>query len=201
MSNICLLLKTGNIRSPRCRLVWPHVFKPKKDDDGKEKYQISLIIPKGSDLDLLKKDASEKFAAMFGKDAKPAASPFKNTADKERLVDYADDFPIFIDASRNLGNGPPEVTTTRKDPNTGKLEKIGSDRQSEVYGGRWVYVSLNAYAWSFKSRKGVSIGLNNIQLLEDDDPIGGGRVAASSEFEAVEELEGGEGARDASSMF
>lgn len=56
----------------------------------------------------------------------------------------------------------------------------------EIYSGAIIRVSLTPFAYENSGNKGVSLGLNNIQLLRTDTPRFDGRRAASAEFEAVE---------------
>jgi hypothetical protein len=56
---------------------------------------------------------------------------------------------------------------------------------SEIYSGRWAVVAGNFFGYDNVS-KGVSFGLNRIQLLDHDDAIAGGRVATNAGFEPVE---------------
>jgi hypothetical protein len=63
---------------------------------------------------------------------------------------------------------------------------------------------VQAYGYDKAGNKGVSLGLINVQLLDNDDElvVGGGRVNAESEFEAVEAVEGaGSEGGSSDSMF
>ncbi|MBB4017620.1 hypothetical protein GGR16_002654 [Chelatococcus caeni] len=185
--------KTGNIITPRIRMVYPALFKPwaPRGSDQEPKFQLTILVPKAADIALLKKGAQDAAFAEFGKDAKGVKTPFIKTEEQERFADYADEYPTMIRARSN--ERPGVADREGKD--------VFEDRADEVYGGRWAFVSLRPYAWKHPTGgKGVSFGLQNVQLLEDDEPIGGGRVAASSEFEPVEGI-GGDDSEDAASLF
>jgi hypothetical protein len=58
--------------------------------------------------------------------------------------------------------------------------------QTEVYSGCYANVSVNLYAFNVAGKKGVGIGLGNIQKLADGESLGGS-VRAEAEFEAVDD--------------
>lgn len=62
-------------------------------------------------------------------------------------------------------------------------------------------MTIDAFGYEAEGNKGVSFGLKNIQLLDNDDElsIGGGRVSAESEFEAVEGA--GDDSKSSDSLF
>ena len=171
------------------RMVWPSVFTPSKmrgQGDDQAKYQITLLIPKTSNIDVLKEAAKEAAESKFGKKGSGIRSPFRKTEEKDKFVEaeVADDFPVYITARKSAKDGiPPGVVG----PN-GK----STDDPAQLYSGRWCYVSVQAFGYENSGNKGVSFGLVNVQLLDHDDPlnVGGGRVAAESEFEAVEGVSG-----------
>src|SRR5262249_31166701 len=107
--------------------------------------------------------------------SKKLRTPFLATADFEKLADHAEEFPFFIRMSANE-EYPPYIFGPDLKP---------VQDQSQVYGGRWAKIGVRAYAYDAKGNKGVSFGLSRVQLLDDADPIGGGRVATAEGFEAV----------------
>lgn len=50
---------------------------------------------------------------------------------------------------------------------------------TEVYSGCYGRVSMNFYAYNNNGNKGISAGLNNVQKLEDGEPLGGATTAAA----------------------
>lgn len=192
--------KTGNIVTPQGRILWNSLFKPRKGQDGNEgKYEFNLAIPKGADLKVLQDAVLEAGKEKFGKAFKDAggkwpsgiASPFKKSADNDKLVDIAADFPTFFAARAKDRPGL-----------VGPNGKAADIEPEHVYPGRWAKMSLQVFAYDKNGKKGVSFGLINVQLLDNDEElvIGGGRVNAESEFEAVESgSEGGDGS--AGGMF
>lgn len=67
------------------------------------------------------------------------------------------------------------------DANVAELNK--ADLRREIYSGRWVTVSVNAFAYERETGAGVSLGLGNIQLLKHDARLGVARPSAADEFD------------------
>lgn len=51
--------------------------------------------------------------------------------------------------------------------------------RSEVYSGVYGRASINFYAFNSNGNKGIACGLNNMQKIRDDEPLGGKSSAAS----------------------
>lgn len=186
--------KTGSIVTPKGRVLWNSLFEVRKNKDGKGKHEFNLAVPKGADMKVMHDAALEAgkakfpklFAASAGKWPSSVKSPFKKSDTNDKLADIAVEFPSFF-AARSKDK--PGVVG----PN-GKAEGIEPE---QVYAGRWARATVDVYAYEFEGNKGVTFGLKNVQLLDNDEElvIGGGRVSAESEFEGVEgELAEGEGA-------
>lgn len=185
--------KTGSIVMPKGRLLWNSLFTPRKGKGGKDgKHECNLLFPKTADLSVAKEEAmtagKDKFSKAFreanGKWPAKIATPFKRTADNDKLVAAleaadikVDDFPVYI-AARSKDK--PGVVG----PN-GKSDGIEPEH---VYSGRWARMTVDAFGYDAEGNTGVSFGLKNVQLLDNDDElvVGGGKVSAESEFEAVE---------------
>lgn len=198
--------KTGSLVLPKGRLLWNALFTPRKGKGGKEgKHECNLLFPKTADLTVAKEEAvtagKDKFAKAFreanGKWPAKIATPFKRTADNDKLVaalEAADikveDFPVYV-AARSKDK--PGIVG----PN-GKSEGIEPEH---VYSGRWARMTVDAFGYDAEGNTGVSFGLKNVQLLDNDDElvVGGGKVSAESEFEAVEGA--GEDGKSADSLF
>lgn len=169
---------TGNLHTPKCRIAWNSLFTPKAMKGASPdtaKYDITLLIPKTANIDVLKAAAAEVAKEKFGDKVKGIRSPFRKTDEKDNLADIAEDFPYYI--------------TARSKDRPGIVGPNGKrvDDPEQVYAGRWAKASIQAFAYDNAGNKGASFGLQNVQLLDHDEPlaIGGSRVAAESEFEAV----------------
>ena len=75
----------------------------------------------------------------------------------------------------------------------GQLRDVTDER--DAYAGRWAIISVNTYGYDNVS-KGVALGLQNVQLRQDDDGFSS-RVNAKNEFEAYyEDMRSGEAGDD-----
>lgn len=187
-SHNAVTLNSGRIRLSG-RMVYPDILEPREleDDNGNKvyKYQLTILIPKSADISDLKAALAEVREEHFSKAQMDKVKlPLIPTHTQDRFADYADEYPIMIRTSANV-KFPPQVVDHRM--NLVTAEK-GPD---EVYGGRWCFATVNPYKWENKKGGiGISLGLNNVQLLEHDDNVGGGHVRAESEFEVVDLGEG-----------
>jgi len=173
--------------TPAFRVSYPNVFRPKKNDlSGKEEYSLVALFKKGEDLDELKKAAQAAMEDKWGSDKskwpKNIRSPFRDQGERE-AAGY-EEGAVFINLKSNQKPGLVDA----------KLVDIIDD--AEFYAGCWARATVRAYAYDQKGNKGLAFGLQNIQKLRDDAPLGGSLIPAASEFEAVAS-EGG----DAGGLF
>lgn len=172
-------MQTTKVVTNEVRLSYAYVWTPRPGmNGGKDKYSVSIIIPK-SDTETLKRieeavDAAiEKGIAKFG-GKMPKKSILKlplrdGDAEKDDQA-YADSY--FLNASSVTA---PQIVDSHVQP---ILD------QSEVYSGCYGRVSLNFYAYNVNGNRGVAAGLGNIQKLRDGAPLGG-QTTASSDFGPV----------------
>lgn len=180
----CRKAVSGNIITCEGRLAYVSLFKPTlpkgETDQEKARYQTSIAFPKNSELALLNEAVEQCAVEKFGPDYKKkfkVKKPFLKTEDYPKLGLDSAEFPVFI--RTNSPSKPQVVTAT--------MRAVGDDQQDQVYSGRWACVSVRPYAYDHPTGgKGVSLGLQNVQLLRDDEPLAAGRVAAEQEFEPVE---------------
>lgn len=180
--------KTGNLMSPVCPMIWPSLFVPTKmreQTEDQAKHQITILIPKGADISVLQDGAKDAATEKFGaKKVSGIRSPFRKTEEKDKLAEFAEEYPYYI--------------TARSKDRPGVVGPSGKavDDPEQVYSGRFCRISMQAFAYDTAGNKGVSFGLQNVQLLDHGDPmnVGGGRVSAESEFDAVEGVSGNDGA-------
>lgn len=174
--------KEGTIKTAKCRLLYPSLFTPvnmkgqaNDVDESKLKYRLTLLVPKKSNIDFLKESVDAIIAEQAKKDQDIARRPYIKVADQNSLSKYADEYPIML---RVTSKYPPDVVG----PALNKVE------ESDAYSGRWGIAVLNPYWYDSidGGKPGVALGLNSVQLLDHADPIGGSRVAAEDEFEAVD---------------
>lgn len=179
-----------DIITPPVRLSFPQLFVPKamRNPDGtagKPKFSASLLLP--PDIDLKPFAAAYKAALLKKFNTIEVVVPAKNQPikpadDKEA---YATQFKGWrvINAGSNEQNRPVVVDQ--------KLQPVTD--ASRIYAGMWVKVYLNAYAWHHPTGgKGVSFGLNAVQIVRDDERLDGRRVATDV-FTPLEMPEGAAG--------
>lgn len=154
------------------RLSYANVWEPKSINGGKEKYSVSLIIPKSDKktIDAINKTvdaAIEDGISKFG-GKKPNKAAIKlplRDGDIERDDEaYKDSF--FVNANSTT---PPQIVDAHVQPIL--------DR-SEVYSGCYARVSVTFYAFNSNGNKGVACGLGNIQKIRDGEPLGAHSSAA-----------------------
>lgn len=178
MSNNKTKVVTGKVR-----LSYANVWEPKAIGDGKPKFSVSILISKDDTetLDRINKAIDQAIEEGIGKfgGKKPNRAILKTPlrdGDVERPEDEAYANCYFINANSATA---PQIVDLNVQP---ILE------HSEVYSGIFARVSINFYPFNSNGSKGIACGLGNIQKIADGEPLGG-KVAASSEFDAVKEEE------------
>jgi hypothetical protein len=189
--------KSGNLFTPAGRIMYGALFKPvlpgqDEKDDSKRQYQVTLLFPAGFDLSAIEAEVDK----LIDKEHKPAnealrkkiKTPIIETAGVQSMASLAEEYPYFVRLSSRAfdkngrANAAPDVVS----PSGAKVDE--GDDSSECYNGRWARASVRAYPWTHPTGgKGVSLGLVNVQLLYHDDPLAGGKVKGTSEFETVED--------------
>lgn len=166
------------------RLSFLNVFKPRALQDGQDpKYSACLLIPK-TDKETLKaiKDACDAArlasAALFG----------GKVPDKLKLPLHDGDGEMpnggdYGDECKGMW-----VLNCSSKQQPGLVDRRCNEilDQSELYSGCWGRVDLNFFAYNTGGNKGIGAGLNNIQKVRDDEPMGG-RQRAKDVFSAMED--------------
>ena len=208
--NSCLLLQSGNVRTPKVRLTFPYILTPnpkakKQDKNGVEylSYTTGILIPPTADITLLRQAALEAAMDEFGAEKIKGyqemgkwGSPFLDAFQKSKTeANPAGD--------ESLKGWTMLRVSSKSAP--GVVDRFGKtvSDAAEVYGGRWAFVSLapNAYPSIKGGNWGVNFWMQNVQLLDHDEPLGGGRVSADAEFVPVALPEGQGEAASSDSVF
>jgi hypothetical protein len=158
-----------------------NVLEPKADLKGKMKYSISILIPKSRDAELapLRAAALEVAKAKWGEKGAAMLAAARN--------------PLIIDGDKIVdGDGKPDASTkgmwvirSRTDRKPGVVgpnpkEEMFFDDQN-CFSGCWFRISGGLFAYEAEGNKGVSLGLNNVQVLKLGTRLDG-RKAAADEF-------------------
>jgi len=171
--------------TPLGRFSYPSVFeRAKAMEDGKEgKYEVTLLIPKKSDISALK-DAIDKVGKeAFGKKWDgDANSPKPRIKDGDALAARLEREDKPKAAAVYRGHW---VVRTQSGKRPGV---VGPDRQpiedkDEVYGGCWGRLSVTPGSYTQLGNWGVTLYLNNVQKVRDDEPFGGDGIKAEDEFQ------------------
>jgi hypothetical protein len=174
-------LVTGKVR-----LSFPHLFEPTRiaggDDNQEPKYSVMVLVPKSDKATCDAIRAAEAEAAEIGKNTKFEGKVPANLASIVKDGDEdgsAEDYPeragcLYMTVSSSAKYKPGVVDS--------QVQQILD--QSEVYSGVYAKVSMTAFPYKFGNKKGVSFGLNNVQILGGGESLGGGK-RATEEFEAV----------------
>jgi hypothetical protein len=170
---------TGKVRLSYC-----HIFEPRPDDNGEEKYSCSILIPKSDKETLRKIKAAVEAAIEQGKTSKwggkvPAnlKKPLRD-GDEERPDDEAYAGHYFLNATSKTKPGIAKPIGKGPDGRV-KFQEITDS--TEVYSGCYAKVSINFYPFDAKGNKGVAAGLNNIVKVQDGEFLGG-RASVQDDF-------------------
>jgi len=170
---------TGKVRLSYC-----HIFEPRPDDNGDEKYSCSILIPKSDKETLRKIKAAVDAAVEQGKTSKwggkiPAniKKPLRD-GDEERPDDEAYAGHYFLNATSRTKPGIAKPIGKGPDGRV-KFQEITDS--TEVYSGCYAKVSINFYPYDAKGNKGVAAGLNNIVKVQDGEFLGG-RASVQDDF-------------------
>lgn len=172
--------------TPNAILSYPHLDEPQApmNGQGNPKYAGSLVFLAGADLTAMQAAVAEVAEEKWGKGAlaklKSGAlkSPFRTDAESKGYPEGS----IFVNARTEQ---KPGAVYLYPDATTGKPAIVPDDKIKEVfYAGATVRASVTAFAYDRPESKGVSFGLNNIQLVDGTTPRLDGRKAAEDEFEA-----------------
>lgn len=162
-------------------------------DPKRFQYGTSLLIPGVIDLKLLNEEIQAIFEANVPT-AQRATTKWKNpllstAEDGGKLAIYADEYPTLIRPNskqfeRKTGKERPKPELIDAQRNA----IAPADEATQTYNGRWARVSLQPFWYPPNDGKpGVALGLVNGQLLWHDDPLAGGHVKATNDFDAIDE--------------
>lgn len=171
-----------NIITPEFRAAFISVHRAtsQKNADGstsKPKFNIRAVFPANADLSQMKKEAQEAAVAKWGdKVPKTMRSPFRLNEELDKPVPGIPDNWIVMTFSAAEDRRPGVV-----DANLADIID-----PTQVYSGAWFRCQVRAFAYENAGNKGVSFGLQNVQKLRDDDPLGGANQPAAKAFTAVE---------------
>lgn len=162
----------------KVRLSYVHLFEPYTNDPEKEaRYSVTILIPKRDKatmdkiyaaIEAAKEDGKTKtFGGKIPGNLKTILHDGDEEADLDRNPEYAGHFYMAMSSKQRPGVVDADLNAVL-DP-------------TQVYSGCYARVSINAFPYSNSGNKGISFGLNNVQFLEDGEPLGG-RTRAEDDF-------------------
>jgi len=165
---------SNKVITGKVRFSYANVFEPKSINGSEPKYSVSLIIPKEDKVTIDKIKAAievakqEGLSKLGGKIPANLKTPLRD-GDIDRPDDpaYADSY--FVNANSTIRPGIVDAN----------LQPIIDS--TEFYSGCFGRASIVFYAYNANGNKGIACGLQNLQKLEDGEPLGG-RSRAEDDF-------------------
>ncbi|KRL13037.1 DUF2815 family protein [Schleiferilactobacillus perolens] len=170
---------TTKVVTGKVRLSFVHLLAPHAINGGDAKYSTMIIIDKADKATLKKIKSAQKVAYDAAKADKLKGLTFEQVKttlrDGDDPNDNTGDYPelkghYFMNLSSTT---QPQVIDGAKNPVTS---------EAEVYSGVYARVSLNTYAYNTSGNKGISAGLNNVQVVADGEHLDG-RTSADDDFD------------------
>lgn len=160
------------------RLSFPNLVEPKETARG-DRYGTTLLLPPDYDtseiteacLDLCKKTWGNNPKSWPANARRPEAV-VRDAGEKQHLAGYLPGWK-FISA---ISSEAPGLVNANVEP-------VNDPKQA--YAGRWAKISCRPFIYQMREGVGVSLGLNNVQLLKHDSTFG--RTAPSQDFDVEAE--------------
>jgi hypothetical protein len=165
----------------RARLSYVHLFTPHAHNPGQEpKYSVTILVPKTDTATKARLDTAIQTAIQDGISSKwngvkpPILSIPVYDGDGVRP---SDGMPF----GRECKGHWVLTASSKQSPQVVDLTCQPIINQSEIYSGIYGRVSVKFFPYNANGKKGVGVGLNNVQKWEDGEPLGG-RSNAASDF-------------------
>lgn len=161
------------------RLSFVHLLEPHAQEEGQDKkYSCMLLIPKSDKTTLSKIKKAIEAAKIAGKDKLKGIKDPKITlrdGDEEQDIEERPEFEdqYFMNVS------------CKSKPGIIDREMNPLYDPERIYSGVYARVSINFYAYNSHGNKGISAGLNNVQIIKDGDYLGG-RTSPDADFDVYE---------------
>lgn len=180
--------------TPRFRVSYPKLFTPEFNKlSKKDEYSLVALFPAGEKLsemkDIAKQLCEETWGPNFKKWPKNLKTPFKDQGEREKEKDDGVKFMPegYVKGSLMLqmkSKNQPGIVDRKLKP------VIDPDK---VYAGVWAIADVYIQTYDIEDGMscGVSVSLNHIQIVKDDEPLSGRRKAEDS-FSAIEDDEDAE---------
>jgi len=166
---------TGKVRGSYVNLMQPR----QNEMNSQKEYSLQVLVPKSDEatVSALKAAAKKAIADKWPTPPKGLRNPLRD-GDTETKQDGSPLGPeyagcYFFNAKCAADKHKPTV-----------IDKMGNElfEHDAVKSGDFFRVSVNAYAYDRSGNRGVSFGLNNVQLVERGESLGSVRATAHEEF-------------------
>jgi len=162
----------------KVRLSYVHLFEPYTNDPEKEaRYSVTILIPKSDKVTL---DKLEKAIAAAKEEGKTKTFGGKIPANL-KLTLHDGDEEADLERNPEYAGHMYMAMSSKTRPGVVDQDLNAILDSTQVYSGCYARVSINAFPYSNSGNKGISFGLNNVQFLEDGEPLGG-RTRAEDDF-------------------
>lgn len=169
----------------KVRLSYVHLFeKFAQNEDQEPKYSCVILVPKSDKKTIRAIEAAQAAAIENGKSSRWEGKVPKNLKSTFRDGDEEGDLEKNPEYEGHMFMN----VSAKTKPGIVDRDLNPIMDSSEIYSGCYARVSINAFPYSVSGNKGTSFGLNNVQFLEDGEPLGG-RSRAEDDFEALDDDE------------
>jgi hypothetical protein len=171
------------IKTNKFRVSFPNVHAPKADMQGNLKFGLSMIFDSVEDIAGIRAIVKEAAIGGFGSVPQGLKVPWskgdekKNKQTGETYDGYTGKIIINASSKQRVG-----IVDCEIDPATGKLHVLTNEE--EFYGGCFAIATVTAWTWDNIGGQGVSIGLQNIQKVEDGEKFSG-KTNAEDDFSPI----------------
>ncbi len=166
----------------KVRFSYLNVFEPRSNNGGEPKYSVTLLIPKtdvatkqaidNAISQALQEGLSSKFNGQMP--ARPATPLYDGDGVRPNGEEFGDE-----------AKGHWVITASSKQqPGLVDAQTQPIISQNALYSGCYGRADINFFAYNAAGKKGVGCGLNNLQKLEDGEPLSG-RKSAQEVFGAA----------------
>ena len=171
------------IRNVRLSYPWLHKPQQGKNQDGtpngKYQYAAVFLLDKVKNAEDIKKLTAAalhvKQLKWNGKPVNLTGKSIRDGGEKEATEGYGPNV-VFISARNDTKPGIVD----------GRLNELSAET-GKPYAGCYVNATVRAWAQDNSNGKRINWSLRNVQFVRDGEPFGEKRVAASEEFEVIEE--------------
>lgn len=182
------LYSDGTIFVGPLRLSYFHGFKPYQGEDGKGKYGVVGLMPKGPEYRAAKDLIVAEVKRIINETGKlkdiDAGSKFIRDGDLKARDEYSGMFTINASETK-----PPKMRDSRRDPKTNRPRVLEAGKDEDrIYSGCWGNLLIRPWWQNNKYGKKVNAGLVAVQFVKDDEPFGTGRVSEEDVDETFDEF-------------